>query len=86
MLRACSVHNFRYQSPRIPTQTALALDHVVEIHRPTAIGNAIYSSYPGQPPRFGTVFWFSNDFMHSFTVDPAQDLSIIVADSWSRRR
>ena len=85
MLRASSEEKLLRMSPRKPLCTALSLEHAIEISNPRSTGNEIHSTFIRNPELDpDTATYFYPDFMHSFTIDPAQDLFIILLDSWSR--
>ena len=84
MLRALSEEKLLRMSPRKPLCTALSLEHAIEINNPRSTGNEVHSTLIRNQLDPDTASYFYPDFMHSFTIDPAQDLSIILLDSWSR--
>ena len=71
-------------SPRPPLHVALSLGHIIEVHHPKVTGNDVLSTSLKNLRDSDTNLYFYHDFMHSFTIDPVQDLSVIVLDSWTR--
>lgn len=85
-LRHISVKTFAYHFQDSPLHTHLALNGIVEVHHPSIDGCYLHHDHFDDVPEAWRSNFFVSDFIHACTIDPVQDLSLILSDSWSRNQ
>lgn len=85
-LRHMSVKEFAYHLQESPLHRHLTLNSIVEVRHPSTDGCYLHHDHFDDVSGAWLSSFFLSDFIHACTIDPVQDLSLILSDSWSRNQ